>query len=263
MKPVVFKTESLCRTYGFGTNKTWAVKSADLVIEEGNIYSIVGESGSGKTTIAKMLLGLLKPTSGKINFYEAGISLRTHKDRVKYWNHVQAVFQDPFSSFNQFYKVQDLLMNCIKMKFKRISPEDAYEIMTDACSYVNLDLKELWNKHAFELSGGQMQRLMIARIFIIKPKVLIADEPTSMIDACSRSMILDMLLKLKTDIQMTIIFITHDIGLAYYVSDYLYIMEKGEVVEEGDARGIISNPQASYTKQLLSDVPTIHKEWLT
>jgi len=263
MKPVVFKTEKLCRTYGFGAHKTWAVKTADLVIEEGNIYSIVGESGSGKTTIAKMLLGLLKPSSGKISFYGDAIALKNHKECVTYWNHVQAVFQDPFSSFNQFYKVQDLLMNCIKMKFRKISSEEAYVIMSNACSYVNLDLKELWNKHPFELSGGQMQRLMIARIFIIKPKVLIADEPTSMIDACSRSMILDMLLKLKSDIQMTIIFITHDIGLAYYVSDYLYIMEKGEVVEEGDARSVISNPKARYTKQLLSDVPTIHKEWLT
>jgi peptide/nickel transport system ATP-binding protein len=262
MTNAVFKSDMLCRTYGFGIHKTYAVKATNILIEEGKIYSIVGESGSGKTTIAKMLLGLLRPTSGKLLFFDSVISLKTHKERVKYWNHVQAIFQDPFSSFNQFYKVQDLLLNCVKMKYKKMSSEDSYQLMTEACGYVNLDLKELWDKHAFELSGGQMQRLMIARIFIIKPKVLVADEPTSMIDACSRSMILDMLLKLKEDIGMTIIFITHDIGLAYYVSDYLYIMERGEVVEEGDARQIIAEPQARYTKQLLADVPAIHRPWL-
>ena len=108
-----------------------------------------------------------------------------------------------------------------------------------------------------------MQRLMIARIFLIHPKVLIADEPTSMIDACSRSTILDMLMKLKDDNDMTIIFITHDIGLAYYVSDEIFIMENGLIVERGNARDIIENPKAEYTKHLLTDVPTIHNPWLT
>ncbi len=107
-----------------------------------------------------------------------------------------------------------------------------------------------------------MQRLMIARIFLVHPSVLIADEPTSMIDACSRSGILDMLMKLRDDIGMTIIFITHDIGLAYYVADDIMIMENGLLVESGDARRIIDNPVAPYTKRLLSDVPTIHKPWL-
>jgi peptide/nickel transport system ATP-binding protein len=182
---------------------------------------------------------------------------------VKYWTHVQAVFQDPFSSFNQFYKVQDLLINCLKMKGIKLNKEDEYKKLEEACGYVNLDLKELWNKHPFELSGGQMQRLMIARIFLIHPKVLIADEPTSMIDACSRSTILDMLMKLRDDNDMTIIFITHDIGLAYYVSDEIFIMEEGRIVEQGDARSIIENPTAEYTKHLLTDVPTIHNPWLT
>lgn len=104
---------------------------------------------------------------------------------------------------------------------------------------------------------------MIARIFLIHPKVLIADEPTSMIDACSRATILDMLMKLREDIGMTIVFITHDIGLAYYVADELMIMENGLIVEQGDARTIIENPTATYTKHLLTDVPTIHKPWLT
>lgn len=263
MKPIVFEAIDLNREFGHGKQKTLAVNQANFKIEQGKVYAIVGESGSGKTTTAKMLLGLLKTSSGTLNFYGKPIQLKTHKERVAYWMQVQAIFQDPFSSFNQFYKVQDLLLNCLLMKGEKLSKDQAYESMATACKYVNLDLKELWNKHPFELSGGQMQRLMIARIFLIHPKVLIADEPTSMIDACSRATILDMLMKLREDIGMTIIFITHDIGLAYYVADELFIMENGRIVEQGDARHILENPSALYTKHLLTDVPTIHHPWLT
>jgi len=133
--------------------------------------------------------------------------------------------------------------------------------MRDACQFVNLKYEELYNKYPFELSGGQMQRLMIARIFMMKPNVLIADEPTSMIDACSRSTILDMLMKLRDERQMTILFITHDLGLAYYVSDTLYIMENGETVERGEASQVILNPQHPYTRRLVSDVPKLREEW--
>lgn len=271
MNHSVFKAENLTRVFGYGTNKKVAVDQVNFEIKTNHVYAFVGESGSGKTTIARMLLGLLKPTEGKLDFKGAPIDLSHHKKRLMYWNEVQAVFQDPFSSFNQFYKVQDLLINCIKMKKKRenggklagrLDSKETYRLIEEACQYVNLDIKELWDKHPFELSGGQMQRLMIARIFLVHPSVLIADEPTSMIDACSRSGILDMLMKLRDDIGMTIIFITHDIGLAYYVADEMMIMENGQIVEMGDARKIIDNPQAPYTQSLLADVPTIHEPWL-
>jgi peptide/nickel transport system ATP-binding protein len=124
-----------------------------------------------------------------------------------------------------------------------------------------LKFAELTNKHPFELSGGQMQRLMIARIFLLKPKILIADEPTSMIDACSRATILDMLMQLRNDIGMTIVFITHDIGLAYFVSDSVYIMERGKFVERGTADEVILRPKEPYTRRLINDVPKIYEEW--
>jgi peptide/nickel transport system ATP-binding protein len=139
--------------------------------------------------------------------------------------------------------------------------EEKVKLMTEACSFVNLRFAELTNKYPFELSGGQRQRLMIARIFLLKPKILLADEPTSMIDACSRSTILDMLQKLRDEINMTIIFITHDIGLAYYVSDTVYIMEHGKFVEYGPADECILHPKAPYTKRLINDVPKIYEEW--
>jgi peptide/nickel transport system ATP-binding protein len=134
-------------------------------------------------------------------------------------------------------------------------------LMQEACGFVNLKFDELTNKYPFELSGGQQQRLMIARIFILKPKILLADEPTSMIDACSRATILDMLMDLRNEIGMTPIFITHDIGLAYYVSDTVYIMEHGRFVESGSADEVILNPKEAYTQRLLNDVPKLHEEW--
>ena len=139
--------------------------------------------------------------------------------------------------------------------------EKKVEMMTEACQFVNLKYEEMTNKYPFELSGGQMQRLMIARIFLLKPKILLADEPTSMIDACSRATILDMLLALREETGMMIIFVTHDIGLAYYISDSVYIMEKGKIVEHGLADEVILNPKADYTRKLLSDVPKIKEPW--
>ena len=133
--------------------------------------------------------------------------------------------------------------------------------MTEACSFVNLKFAELTNKYPFELSGGQMQRLMIARIFLLKPKILLADEPTSMIDASSRATILDYLMKLRDETGMTTIFITHDIGLAYFISDSVYIMEHGKIIESGSADSVILYPTQAYTRRLINDVPKIHEEW--
>ena len=139
--------------------------------------------------------------------------------------------------------------------------EQKREMMREACRFVNLKFDELTNKYPFELSGGQQQRLMIARVFLLKPKILLADEPTSMIDACSRATILDMLMSLRSEVGMTPIFITHDIGLAYYVSDSVYIMERGRFVESGTADRVILHPREPYTKRLLNDVPKLHEPW--
>lgn len=152
--------------------------------------------------------------------------------------------------------------DCAQFSGRVFSKEEKHQAFVDACNFVNLKYEELENKYPFELSGGQMQRMMIARIFLLEPKVLIADEPTSMIDACSRSTILEMLLRLRERNQMTIIFITHDLGLAYYISNTLYIMEKGRFVESGDASSIVHDPQSPYTRHLLSDVPKLNEEWI-
>ena len=230
--PLCLSGRGVSKVFGFGDKKTIAVNNVDFDFHVGEFVSIVGESGSGKTTLSKMLLGLLNHTEGEILFMGQPRDISTGRKRKEYWKGIQAIFQDPFSSFNTFQKIDTVLLDCINMRGgKNLPKEKKIEMMTEACSFVNLKFAELTNKYPFELSGGQMQRLMIARIFLLKPKILLADEPTSMVDACSRATILDMLLQLRDEIGMTIIFITHDIGLAYYISDTVYIMEHGKFVE--------------------------------
>jgi len=260
--PLCLSGRGVTKVFGIGDKKTVAVDHVDFDFHVGEFVSIVGESGSGKTTLSKMLLGLLNHTEGEILFMGEPRDISTGKKKKDYWKGIQAIFQDPFSSFNTFQKIDSVLLDCINMRGgKNLPKEKKIEMMTEACSFVNLKFAELTNKYPFELSGGQMQRLMIARIFLLKPKILLADEPTSMVDACSRATILDMLLQLRDEIGMTIIFITHDIGLAYYISDTVYIMEHGKFVEFGKADEVILEPKAPYTKRLISDVPKIHEEW--
>ncbi len=261
-KQVCLSGSGLTKVFGLGRNKTVAVDHVDFNFYEGEIVSIVGESGSGKTTLAKMLLGLINATEGEVYFQGKKRNIRTHRKKQEYWKNIQAIFQDPFSAYNIFTKIDSVLLDCIHMRGGRRLPRaKKVELMTEACSFVNLKFEELTNKYPFELSGGQMQRLMIARIFLLKPKILLADEPTSMIDACSRATILGMLMKLVLETGMTLIFITHDIGLAYYVSDSVYIMEQGKFVESGSADEVILHPKEAYTRRLINDVPKIHAEW--
>jgi len=264
-KPCLSGT-GLTKVFGFGRQKTVAVDHVDFDFYEGEIISIVGESGSGKTTLAKMLLGLISTSEGEIYFQgkkrDLGSGIWDQWKKQEYWKNIQAIFQDPYSSYNMFNKIDAVLLDCIRMRGGGKLPQaKKIAMMTEACSFVNLKYEELTNKYPFELSGGQMQRLMIARIFLLKPKILLADEPTSMIDASSSATILDMLLKLRKETGMTLIFITHDIGLAYYVSDSVYIMEHGKFVEHGTADEVILHPKEAYTQRLINDVPKIHEEW--
>ncbi|MDI9497405.1 MAG: ABC transporter ATP-binding protein [Bacillota bacterium] len=254
--------KNMSKVYGMGRRANRAVDNVNFKFRRGEIVSIVGESGSGKTTLAKMILGLTSITEGQLELYGQPRAFGTTAEKREYWKNIQAIFQDPFSTYNVFSKIDKVLLNCIELRGQKDLPyAQKVEIMTEACSFVNLRFAELTNKYPFELSGGQMQRLMIARIYILKPKLLIADEPTSMVDACSRATILDMLLKLRDEEDMTIVFITHDIGLAYYVSDTIYIMKSGQFVEQGTSDEVILHPKSDYTKRLLSDVPSIYEPW--
>ncbi len=262
MNEVVLSSSCLTKVFGSGKKSVRAVDGVSFSFHKGEIISIVGESGSGKTTLMMMLMGLVSPTEGEILYMGKPMRYDNKRAMRNYWMNVQAIFQDPFSSFNQFFRVRKVFHDCMRLKGGRLTEQQKHEAFVRACSFVNLKYEEIENKYPFELSGGQMQRLMIARVFLIEPKVLIADEPTSMIDACSRSMILEMLAKLRNQNDMTIIFITHDLGLAYYISDTLYIMQHGRFEEVGPAERIIDQPGSAYTKRLINDVPKLQEQWL-
>ncbi|MFZ5896544.1 MAG: ABC transporter ATP-binding protein [Myxococcota bacterium] len=255
-----FEASELSRVYRNGRKETLAVDRVSFKIKDREIISLVGQSGCGKTVLAKMLLRLETPTSGKLLFN--GKPIDAEPDPREHWRQVQAVFQDPFSCFNQFFTIRSQLKSSFNLFKQKPSESEMDERVDRALLAVNIKPKEIEGKYPFELSGGQMQRMLLARIFILRPQVLIADEPTSMVDACSRANILDYLMKLKQELDMTIVFVTHDIHLACYISDAIYIMHKGEIVEQGPPEQVTGSPTSDVTKQLLEDIPDVHHDWL-
>ena len=256
-KGTIFKAENLSCTFGHGEKIVTAIDKVSFGIADEEIVSLVGGSGCCKSVLAKIMLGIISPTSGK--FLYKGNEIH---NQLTHWREVQPVFQDPFSCFNQFFTIRSQLKDSFGILKEKPSKKEMEERVDQALLAVNIIPSEIEGKYPFELSGGQMQRMLLARIFILRPKVLIADEPTSMVDACVRANILDYLMKLKQELKMTIVFITHDIGLAYYVSDRLFIMYKGKVVEEGPPDKVTLTPENEHTVQLLDDIPDIHKEWI-
>lgn len=255
-KNIFTATNSVC-SFGHGKKLVKAVDDVSFNIADEEIVSIVGGSGCGKSVLAKMMLGLYRPSAGTFLYKDKPITNTRH-----HWREVQAVFQDPFSCFNQFFPIRSQLKAAFGIYKDKPSNKEMEERVDQALLAVNVKPSEVEGKYPFELSGGQMQRMLLARIFVLRPQVLIADEPTSMVDACVRANILDYLMKLKEELKMTIVFITHDIGLAYYVSDRLFIMHKGKIIEQGTPDEVTQSPKSEHTLQLLEDIPEIHREWI-
>jgi peptide/nickel transport system ATP-binding protein len=253
----IFSAKDIVRTFGSGKKLVKAVDGVSFDIADGEIVSIVGGSGCGKSVLAKIMLDLYQPSTG--TFLYNGRRITNQHD---HWNEVQSVFQDPFSCFNQFFTIRAQLEAAFKIKKEKLTKAEISDRVDAGLLAVNVTPKDIEGKYPFELSGGQMQRMLLARIFALRPKVLIADEPTSMVDACVRANILDYLMKLKEELSMTIVFVTHDIGLAYYVSDRLFIMHEGRIVDAGKPDDVILKPTSPVTVKLLDDVPEIHKDWI-
>jgi len=240
-----------------------AVDNISFDIREGEIVSLVGQSGSGKTTTAKMILRLLPPTSGTIRFECRDIwrELKSRRELAEYWRKVHAVFQDPYASYNPFYTVDRVLNQALRLLGIDPSSEEGKNMVREALDYVGLNPGDVLGKYPHQLSDIQRQRLMIARCWILKPKLILADEPVSMIDASMRGSIIELFERLRDDYKTSMIFITHDLGLAYYISDRILVMYKGKIVEEGTPDEVVMHPQHEYTKLLVSSVPTLYKKW--
>jgi len=223
--------------------------------EKPTVISLVGESGSGKTTTGLMVLGLLKPTSGTVKYEGKDIFKMSKKEFWEFRKNVQAIFQDPYEVYNPFYKADRILKITIK-KFKLASSEsEAKKLMVEALKDVNLTPEEALDKYPHQLSGGQRQRLMIARALLTRPRLIVADEPVSMVDASLRADILNTMLHLKKEYNISYLFITHDLSIAEYFSDRIIVMYRGVNVENGDINEVLSNPLHPYVKTLIESIP--------
>lgn len=254
----LLETRGLTRTFGHGPETVRAVDGVSFAIRPGEIVAVVGESGSGKSTLGRLLLRLLDPSSGQILLGgEEASSLRGARALRPYWRRVQGVFQDPFASFNQFYTVQKVLQNSLGLLDGAVSAGERRNRLGSALRDVGLDPSDVLPKRSHELSGGQLQRATIARALIVGPDLLIADESTSMLDASLRVTVLNLMKDLRDRYRMAILFITHDIGQAYYLSDRILVMYRGELVEQGPVEEVLRDPRHPYTQRLMADVPRL------
>jgi len=237
--------------------------SLSLPAAEPSILSIVGESGSGKTTLARIILELEHPTSGDVLidghplFSKGGDGL---KGRA-YYRAVQPIFQNPFEAFSGRKKVDRYLFNAAIRLGIAGGKKEAREIVTEVLESVGLDLSRVEGKYANQFSGGELQRISVARSLIPRPKLIVADEPVSMIDASLRMNIVNLFLELKERYKVSFVYITHDLSTAYYVSDYIAIMYRGSVVEYGPSDQILTDSAHPYTELLLDSVPTVDHRW--
>ncbi|QQA42876.1 ABC transporter ATP-binding protein [Pelagovum pacificum] len=234
-----------------------AVRNVSFTLDEDKpeIFTIIGESGSGKTTLSRMILGLEQPTEGHITFKGTDTAaLGNRAARLKFMRSVQPVFQNPFETFNPLKQVDRYLVSTARSLLGLTSRDEVEAAMDDALQKVGLSLSEVKGRYAHELSGGQLQRVAIARALIPNPALLIADEPVSMVDASLRMSIVNLLKNLRDEFGVSVIYITHDLATAYYISDRLIIMQKGYVVEFGPARAVLDDPKHPYSRLLKSSV---------
>ncbi|KQN71498.1 ABC transporter ATP-binding protein [Devosia sp. Leaf64] len=234
-----------------------AVKDVSFTISDTapEIFTIVGESGSGKTTTARMILGNETPTSGSLTFEGQDIAkIRSRADKLKFMARVQPIFQNPFEAFNPLSTLDYYLYSTAK-RFLGLKRKTEIEAAVDkALNHVGLSLAEVRGRYSHELSGGQLQRIAVARALIPEPKLIVADEPVSMVDASLRMSIVNLFRDLRDTLGVSIIYITHDLSTAYYISDRVIIMHKGDVVEAGAAQTVLGNPQHDYSRALASAV---------
>ena len=234
-----------------------ALDHFNMTIDESpaTITTIAGESGSGKTTLANLVLGFIKLTSGQIIFDGEDITDMTNAQLKVYRRNVQAVFQDPFGVYNPFYRI-DHVFHLVNKHFSLSDNQSEYRDMVESgLNVVGLYGEDVLRKYPHQLSGGQRQRIMMARAYMIKPRLIVADEPVSMVDASLRASILDAMLRLRDDYNISFLYITHDLSTAYQIGDQIYMLYQGTTAERGRAMDVIDAPQHPYVQLLIDSVP--------
>ena len=233
-----------------------AVEDASLALYPGRVTALVGESGSGKTTIARMLAGVYPQTSGTIRFRGEPAKLKGGKALRDYRRHVQLVFQDPFASLNAVHGIRYTLSRPLRVYGHVRNEAEETENVRALLKRVSLmPVDQFIQKYPHQLSGGQRQRVSIARALAAHPAVLLADEPVSMLDVSIRLEILNLLLRLKEEEHLALLYITHDIASARYFSDETFVLYAGQMVEGGPSEEITQRPKHPYTQLLLSAAP--------
>ncbi|MFQ6546867.1 ABC transporter ATP-binding protein [Aestuariibius sp. 2305UL40-4] len=229
--------------------------SLQIPRDRAEIVTIAGESGSGKSTLANLVLGFTRPTKGTITFDGLDVGSAGAAQMRSYHRQVQAVFQDPFGSYNPFYRVQHVFDMVTKNFGLAENKVQAREMMEDALNAVGLTGDDVLRKYPHQLSGGQRQRIMMARAYMVKPKLIVADEPVSMVDASLRASILDVMMKLRDEAGISFLYITHDLSTAYQIGDKILLFYQGTLAEEGNATDVIANPKHPYVQLLIDSVP--------
>lgn len=256
----LLEAQSVTKVFGSGVlskERLVAVDGVSLVIneEKPSIIAIAGESGSGKTTLARLLLGMIQPSEGSIRFRGKDLATMDRNERREFRREVQAIFQDPFEVYNPFYRIDQVLTTPVR-KFKlAASKQEEQRLIEESLQMAGLRPNETLGRYPHQLSGGQRQRIMVARALLLSPRVILADEPVSMVDASLRATILESLMKLKRELGISLIYITHDLTTAYQISKDIYILYRGSVAEVGSVEQVIKNPQHPYTKLLVNSIP--------
>lgn len=243
---------------GFKILTVKALRNVDFSLYENEIVSVVGESGCGKTTLLRVISLIYPPTSGTITLFGSPLNVKMKRsEEIEFRKNVQMVFQDPFAALNPVKKISHVLKR--PLRIYKIQNED--EVIKDILSDVELTPPESYlEKYPHELSGGQRQRVVFARAIITKPRIILADEPTSMLDVSIKSGILNLMIKLKNEHRISFIHVTHDLAAAKYISDRIVVMYAGMIVEEGNAKDIVDKPLHPYTQLLKDAAPDPEKK---
>jgi ABC-type oligopeptide transport system ATPase subunit len=229
--------------------------SLEVHAEEARIVALAGESGSGKTTAAQIALGLVAPTRGAISYRGTPLRKLRREGRKRFRQEVQAVLQDPFAAFNPFYRVRHVFDVVVRNFDVGSTPAEAERRVGEAIEFVGLRPDRVLDAFPHQLSGGERQRVMIARACLLRPRLIVADEPVSMVDASIRAAILEVLVNLRQESGISFLYVTHDLSTAYHVADDLIVLHEGATVERGPARAVIDAPQHEYTRRLVDAVP--------